>query len=1053
MRKILFKRILRKVLLALLWCCFLQFSAQDGYASTISTINYHLKSRVVLDVSGTVKDANGAPLPGVGIKVKGTNNTFVTDNEGKFLLKNVDKNATLIFTSIGYKTQEVDLNGRTTLQIALAEDSQGLGEVVVVGYGTQKKVNLTGAVSQISGEELMNKPVPNVTASLQGKVSGVVITRNNGKPGAENYAIRIRGTNSINGSDALILVDGIEMDLNLINQDDVESISFLKDAAASAIYGARAAGGVVLVTTKRSTSGKTRVSFNSYYSVDVTARQPQRLNSWDEQTLIDESRFNATGAKEYSAEMEQWIRNPNFDYRPNLTANRWEYFDNANWVKEGLDKVNKAQNYSFSLGGGTKELNYLVSSGFTQRDGVLRYGPDDNSRYNIKLNLNSEVNKYISVGLVVGYIGSIVNENSYSTGDIVNALYRVRTRQPVYVPAEDVTGQPFNGDLQINPIDIEKNAGLARSTYESFTGKLDVTIKNLVKGLSFNAVAWRNQDNYNYEQDRRSLFWYGRSNTEAPRFQVNVPNGLSLTKNRGYHDNIQGTVNYDYQLNKHSFKILGGGSFEQYRKDQFSAGATVLYSNDSFSLNYSDPLNRTNSDAVETYAFSSVFGRFNYNFDEKYLFEATVRYDGSSRLAPSDRWQLFPSFSAGWRISEENFFKNNVKFVSNLKLRASWGQVGNGSVLGLYDYIALLNNGNNLAFNGTKSSYFYQSSLPSVNKTWETVQSSNIGVDFGFLRERLTGTFEVYDNRNKNMLATLNVPSIIGVGISSSNVGELKSYGWETELKWRDKIGNVKYNVGLNFSDNQNELIKYEGKNSIGTGGVVNALQGFPLNTVWGYKTDGIFQSAAEATAYKTKVSYPFFTGYTAGDIKYLDLNGDGVISAGGGTPENPGDLVNLGTTTARYSYGFDFGLGWKGIDFSIAFQGTLKRSFLIATETLAPFFGTANMPWTIHMDRWTPDNPDAFFPRMYQTSDHNYKPSDRWTQNGSYIRLKNLQLGYTIPVKKKFAQNIRVYFSGQDLWESTKVMSVFDPEVANGVNSQTYPFYRAYAFGLNVTL
>ncbi len=1068
MSKILFKRILRKVP-TLLWCCFfLQINAAAIAAKSMTTptelTNAKHKAALTatngawafVEVSGVVTDTKGAPLPGIGVKVKGTSKVTVTDENGKFKLSGLDKDAVIVFTSVGFKPKEVTVGNQSVLNVTMEEDTQGLNELVVVGYGTQKKVNLTGAVAAISGAELMNRPVPNVTSALQGRVSGVVITRNSGQPGQENYGLRIRGTNSINGSAALVLVDGIEMDLNLINPDDVDNISFLKDAAASAIYGARAAGGVVLVTTKKSTTGKTRVNFNSYYSINVTARQPKRLNSWDEQTLIDEARFNATGAREFTPEQIEWLKNPNFNYRPNLTSNRWEYFDNTDWIKAGMSTINHAQNHSISVGGGSRELNYLLSGSFQTRDGVLRYGPDDNSRYNFKLNLNTELNKYVSVGLVAGYIGQITNSNSFSTGNIVSALYRVRTRQSLYTPPEDTTGQPYNGDLQINAVDIEKNAGFTRAMYESFTGKVDVTVKNLVKGLTFNAVAWRNQDNYNYEQDRRSLNWYGRSNTEAPRFSANVPNGISLVKNRGYHDNLQTTVNYDLKLaSKHNFTLLGGASYDQYRKDEISAGATNLYSNDSFSLNFSDLLNRTNGDNVETYAFGSLFGRFNYNYDEKYLLESTVRYDGSSRLAPSSRWNLFPSFSAGWRISEENFFKSNVPVVSNLKLRASWGQVGNavGTDIGNYDYIATLNSGSSLVLNGLKTNYFYQSVLPSLNKTWETVQSSNIGIDLGMFKERLTSSVEFYNNRNKNMLILLNKPNIIGVDVSKTNSGELESWGWEAELKWRDRIGNVAYNVGVNFSDNQNKLIKMAGKNLIGTGGVVNAIEGFPLNTVWGYRTDGIFQTAEEANAYKAKVSYPFFANPTAGDIKYLDLNGDGVINAGGGTPENPGDLVYLGNTSARYSYGFDMGLSWKGFDFSVAFQGTLKRSFLIATETLAPLNGTANMPWTIHMDRWTPENPNAFFPRMYQTSDHNYKPSDRWTQNGSYIRLKNLQIGYKVPFNKKYIQNVRIYFSGQDLWESTKVMSVFDPEVGNGVNSQAYPFYRSFAFGLNVTL
>jgi TonB-linked SusC/RagA family outer membrane protein len=1056
MSKILLKRILQKMVFTLFWCLVLQTNILAFEKGDLKLLAVNTAPQKNVDISGVVRDEKGAPLPGVVVKVKGTKQAVSTDNDGKFWLRNIEANAIIVFSSIGYKEKEVGVANTTLFNIVLEEDTKGLNEVVVVGYGTQKKVNLTGAVTAISGDDLRNRPVPNATAALQGQVPGVIITRSSGQPGKENYGIRIRGTNSINGTGALVLVDGIQMDLNLINPDDIESISFLKDAAASAIYGARAAGGVVLVTTKSSTSGKTRINFNSFYSFNVTARQPERLNSWDEQTLIDEARFNATGAREFTPEQIEWLKNPNFNYRPNLTANRWEYFDNTDWIKAGMSKINHAQNHSLSVGGGTKEMNYLLSTGYQGSDGVLRYGPDDNSRYNIKFNLNTELNKFMDLSFVAGYIGQITNSNSFSTGNIVSALYRVRTRQSLYTPPEDTTGQPYNGDLQINAVDIEKNGGFTREMYESFTGKIDLKIKNLAKGLLINAVAWRNQDNYNYEQDRRSLFWYGRSNLEAPRFTANVPNGISLVKNRGYYDNLQTTADYNLQLaEKHNFKVMAGASFEQYRKDESSSGATNLYSNDIFSVNFADPINKTAGDNVETYAFGSLFGRLNYNYAEKYLFETTFRYDGSSRLAPSVRWTFFPSFSAGWRISEESFVKNNIKSISNLKIRASWGRVGNAvsnGGIGNYDYIPVLNPGSNLVLNGVRANYFYQPQLPSTNKTWETVQSANLGVDLGMFKERLTGTVEFYQNRNINMYVDVNVPAILGIQPSQVNGGTLKSWGWETNIRWRDKAGALGYSVGLNFSDNQNKLIEFNSKKLIGTGGVVNAIEGYPLNTVWGYRTGGIFQTDAEAAAYAATVKYPFFAAPKAGDIKYLDLDGNGIIDAGKGTPEEPGDLVYLGNTSARYSYGFDLGLNWKGFDFSIAFQGTLKRSFLIATETLAPLNGTANMPWTIHMDRWTPDNPNAFFPRMYQTSDHNYKPSDRWTQNGSYIRLKNLQLGYNIKIKKKYVQNLRVYFSGQDLWESTKVMSVFDPEVPNGVNSQAYPFYRAYAFGLNVT-
>lgn len=1037
-----------------------RFTKKRGYGLIVAMLMGWvglLHAQSTITVTGKIVLQDGTPASGVSVTVKGGGAATASDTDGNYRIS-ASPNGILVFTQLGATTQEIAIGNRSVIDITLEEDVSALDEVVVVGYGTQKKVNLSGSVAQIDGEALTSRPVANVTGALQGVAPGVTVVRGSGQPGDEGYGIRIRGFSSANSADALVLVDGIQMDMNLLNPDDVASISVLKDASASAIYGARAAGGVILVTTKKGAAGKTRINFNSYYGINVTARQPERLNSWDEQLLIDESRFNATGNREYSEEQMEWVSNPNFSVRPNPTQDRWEYFGNNNWLKEGMDKVNSMQNHTLSVGGGTEKMNYLVSGGYYQRDGVLRYGPDDNSRYNLKTNINAELNKYLSVEVVAGYIGSVVNENAYGTDQIINRLYRSRARQSLYVPEEDITGQPYNGDLQINAVDIEKNAGLEQRLYESFTGRLNLKVQNLVKGLTFDLSGWRNQDYYSMERDRRTLLWYGRS-TNTVRFRIQDPNTKAMTKNRGYHNNLQGVFTYNLSLaDAHNFTLLGGASFEEYRKDEFSAGAQSMITNDFFSFNFGDPLTKTNGDKVESWAMGSFFGRLNYNFREKYLFEASFRYDGSSRLAPENRWQVFPSFSAAWRIDQEEFMQNQSLF-SALKLRGSWGQLGNGAVLGLYDYIALVRSGltvtnqPNLVFNDLRTQYFFQEELASPQKTWETVQQSNIGIDVGLLHDRLTLTADYYVKRNKDMLAELNLPNLIGVNVPSLNIGELKSWGWEFDIRWRDRLNTFNYRVGFNISDNQNELVRYDGRNSVGNGGVVGLLEGYPMNSVWGYRTDGFFQSQQEYDAYKEQVSTPFFPGNAgAGDIKYLDLDGNGVISAGEGTPENPGDLVYLGTTNARYTYGLDLGFDWKQFDFSVFFQGAAKRKFLIDEGTLSPMLGTADMPWTIHMDRWTPENPDAYFPRMYQTSAHNYRSSDRWAQNGSYLRLKNLQLGYTVPVRTDKVQRLRVYFSGQDLWEMTEVMRVFDPEVGNNVGATTYPFYRSFSFGLNVT-
>ncbi|HEX2606377.1 MAG TPA: TonB-dependent receptor, partial [Flavisolibacter sp.] len=1002
-------------------------------------------------VQGRVTDAKGQPLEGVNVVVKGTTNGVTTDSKGTYSIA-AESNAVLTFSFTGFTSRDEAVNGRASVNLSLQENPAALENVVVVGYGTQKKVNLSGAVAQVSGKDLANRPVPNVTGALQGVLPGVTVLRGNGQPGGEGYDIRIRGFTSANGASALVLVDGVEQDINLIDPNDVESISVLKDASASAIYGARAAGGVILVTTKQATPGRTKVSLTSNYGINITARQPERLDSWDEQTLIDEARLNATGAPEFNEEQIEWLKNPNFIFRPNPTQDRWEYYDNNNWVKEGMDKINHQQNHSLSVSGGEQKLNYLLFGSYYKRDGVLRYGPDDNRRTNLKFNINSELNKYVSVKFSASYINNLVNQNSFGTAQIINRLYRSRTRQSLYTPPVDNTGQIYNGDLQINAVDIEKNAGLEQRDYETYTGSLNLKIKNVIKGLTLDVIGWRNQNYYNMENDARSINWYGRT-VNTVRFSINVPNSITVQKNKAYQNNLQSFLTYNYKWKQHDFTLLQGASYEEYRKDEFTASAKNMITNDFFSLNYGDPLTKTSTDRVETWALGSLFGRFNYNYAGKYLFEASYRYDGSSRLAPDNRWQLFPSFSAAWRVSEEGFMRNNLKFLSNLKIRGSWGQLGNGSPLGLYPYIPLLTSGlttnNNLVFNDQRSQYIYQNVLASPDVTWETVEQSNIGVDFGLLNNRLSVSADYYVKRNKNMLASLNFPNIIGIATPSYNVGQLKSWGKELDLKWKDRIGKLNYRVGFNISDNQNKLEKYNGKNSIGTGGVIELLEGYPLNSVWGYRTDGYLQNQGEVDAYKSKVQ-PYFTNLAPGDIRYLDLNGDGLISAGGGTPENPGDLVYLGTTNARYTYGFDLGFNFKGFDVSAFFQGALERKFLIDEGTLSPILGTADMPWTIHMDRWTPTNPNAFFPRMYQTDAHNFKSSDRWAQNGNYIRLKNVQIAYTLPLKNRVIRSAQVYVSGQDLWESTKVLPVFDPEVGNNVSATTYPFYRVVSFGFN---
>lgn len=1003
-------------------------------------------------VAGEVFDkVSGEPLIGVTVLDKSNpSKGTTTDVDGKFTLQVKSGNNTVLFSYIGYKPLEMQAKDIPS-RIAMEELSTELGEVVVVGYGTQKKVNLTGAVSSVSGEDIASRPASDALSALQGQVPGLQVLRSSGQPGSETSGMRIRGFSSANSTSTLVLVDGVESDMTLVNPNDIESVSVLKDAAACAIYGARAAAGVVLITTKKGSEGKVKVSYNGYVGMNKPGLMPERVPAWIEQQMINESRVQTGSNPEWNPEQSSWVGNPNFNFRPNNTNGRWDLFQSTNWVAEGTRKYTFQQSHNVSVSGGTQSTNYLISGGYFSKNGILKYGPDKNERYNIRLNLNTEINKHISLGIIASYEGKFLKQNPYGAGGILSLLYRSRGRQPIFQPEGDINDSPYNGDLQANAIDIMKNGGVNDTQYQNYTGKGTLTIKDYgLKGLSLQLNASRRGDYYSAKNSKRTLYWKDRLGT-SNRNKTNDPNSFYRQKNNAYHDNLEAILSYHGDFGPHRINVLAGTSYERYRKDMMQATVKNLNSNDFFSFNYYDNSETTNtsvSDAIDTWAMNSYFGRVNYNFDERYLFEANIRYDGSSRLAPGRRWHAFPSFSAGWRVSEEKWF--DVPVISNFKIRGSWGQLGNGAILGLYDYIAVINRGLNMG----EASY-YQSSMASTDKTWEIITSTNIGVDLGFFNNALTLTADYYWKKNDNMLANVTLPNIVGISVPQSNVGTLKSWGWEIELAYRNRFGNVDFNAAVSLSDSDNKVVKYSGQNVIKAGDVT-ILEGYPLNTIWGYQTDGLWSSREEYLAYKE--AHPGYQSFndakvSGGDVKYLAQGTpDHTIGAGGATPENPGDLVYLGSSNARLFYTINLGAQWKGFDFSVMFQGVGKRKVFVEPSTIAPLCRTYEMPWTISLDYWTEDNPNASLPRLFSGNDFNYQSADRWVQNGAYLRLKNISLGYTIPISKKVFERLRVYVSGDDVWEHTKMLKVFDPEVGNKPTANYYPFFRTWTFGINLT-
>lgn len=1015
----------------------------------MSTVMYAQGSLVT--IKGKVVDgASNEALIGVTVKELGSSRGSVTDLDGNYTLQ-VKPGTTIEFTYVSYKSKSYKANALPKV-IQMEENTESISEVVVVGYGSQKKVNLSGSVSAIEGSKLSAQPATDAISALQGQMPGVTILRSSGQPGSETSGMRIRGFSSVNSTSALVLIDGVEGDLALVNADDIASISVLKDAAACAIYGARAAAGVVLVTTKNGTEGKPKVTYNGYFAFNTPGNMPERLPAWEEMKMNNEARMNAGGNYDRNPEFSSWVGNPNFNYRPNNTNGRWDFFESTNWVAEGTRDYTTQQNHTVAISGGTKNINYMLSAKWYTKNGILKYGPDSNERWSLNAKINAQINKNVSIGTLMRYQSTRTATPSNGAGSILNSLYSVRGWQPIYNPEEDINDSPYNGDLQVNAIDIMKNGGANRSLYEAYTGKVNLKVENLVKGLTLNMALSRLAGIWNQRVERRHLVWYNRLGTGI-RQQTNNPNSYYRCKNADYHDLAELTANYHINLaKKHDISILGGMSYENYRKDQMDGTVKNLLSNDFFSFNYYDSSVATNTsvgDAISTWSMMSYFGRLNYAFADKYLLEANVRYDGSSRLAPSSRWKAFPSVSAAWRINQENFMKN-VDWLSNLKLRASWGQLGNGAVLGLYDYIPTISQGD---YMGQKT--FYQGSLASKDKTWETISTTNIGIDFGILNSRLNATFDYYWKYNNDMLSSLQLPHTIGIGVPSVNIGKLKTWGWDFEISWKDKIKDFSYQISFNLSDSQNKLIEYDGA-SVVTEGNVGLLEGYEMNTIWGYKTDGYWKSREEYLAYKE--AHPGYQSFNdgkvaGGDVKYVAQgNPDHTIGQGSGTKEDHGDLVYLGNSNGRYLYGFNLSAQWKGFDFSMMLQGVGKRKILIAADVLAPFKNTYQMPWTIHRDYWTEDNQDAEWPRLFVSNDFNYRPSDKWLQDASYLRLKNVTIGYTIPGIKKYINSVRVYVTGNDLWEHTNLLKVYDPESSNGVGRNYYPFFRTWAFGVNVT-
>lgn len=1001
------------------------------------TMTNHDQQQKTRSLTGVIKDSNGEPIIGASVIEVGTTNGTVSDLNGKFTLSSVRGNE-IQLSFIGYITQTVKIGNKTQFNLILKEDTQTLNEVVVVGFGTQKKVNLTGSVETVDSKTLENRPIRSATDALQGAVSGITIQSGSGQPG-EFSSLKIRGNTSINSGGALVIIDGLPGDINHVAPQDIETISVLKDAASAAIYGARAAEGVVLITTKQGKSEKPRIEYNGNFSFNTPTRLPKSNDAYSHALLSNEAFTNAGLATNFSQEALEAIKDPSVVALPK--GNDFIYTANNDWIDLMMDHSFQ-QNHNLSVSKASDNLNYLFSTSWLDQDGMFsEYGPDNFDRINFLSNVGVDIIKNkLTFNSKVNYVSTNKKYHPQFGGWSIPYITFIQAgpNMPVY----DYNGNYARYRMQGNPIQAMSEGGEGVFKQQKIEGIFSLSYKPL-KGLLLKATGGAIIRNNQTKEFRRKYGKYGPNGLISMGAGQYGPNNIIQESSNSQYLTGQFLTEYNTVINTvHDLKILGGCSVEENKYEDLSAKRTDIVGNLLPALKLGSTDGWSNNADENEWALASGFMRVNYAYASKYLFEANFRADGSSRFSKKNRWGIFPSASIGWRISEEAFMKHQ-KVFSNLKLRLSWGELGNQNGLGLYDHIAQYTVGGYYPFASGLGQWAVNGTLPSEERTWETVVMRNVAIDMGFLNNRLSVTGEYFIKKNKDMLVNIEVPSVIGINVPTGNYGELEVKGWEVSIGWKDQIKDFSYGVNFNLSDQKDKLVDYGVKYNGFTQGINQKIQGYSLGAIFGYETDGYFQTAEEVS--QSAVYNKAITG--PGDIKYIDQDKDGKISA-------PNDLKYLGTTMPRYIFGMNLNAEWKGFDFSLALQGIGKRNFYINQEIMAPFSVTwGNFSYTMHNDYWTPENPNASLPRHYAGAGHNYQTSDHWLQNAAYVRLKNLQVGYTLPkslINKLGITRCRLYFSGDNLAELSQLNKNFDPELTT-TSGVMYPIMRSFSFGLNL--
>ena len=1008
-------------------------------------------------VSGVVYDSDGLPVIGAGVMVKGSLHGTVTDEDGRWTLELEDDNVTLEISSMGYQRQSVAVKGRSDFTVTLTSDTQYLDEVVVVGYGTQKKVNLTGSVSMVTSEDMASRPVSNMSSGLQGLLPGVTVVNASGQPGASGTTIRVRGVGTIGNANPLILIDGIEGDLSTINPEDIESVSVLKDAASASIYGARAANGVLLVTTKKmndnpgTAKDNAKVTFGAYAGIQTPTRLPQMCDAIEFMTLDNEARQNVGTAI-------GWLEDSFKKVTDNTDPN---YFANTDWLDEVLNSYAPQQNYSLSLNGGIGSSGYMLSYRYFDQKGLTVGSSTGEQRHNVRFKMNTRLIDRLTLSSNISYtsrkVTSPINSLTSGGGAIYNAM-RIAPNAPVRY----TDGTWAYGGGNTNPVAILNDGGRSNVSTEEFS-LLEVLKLDILKGWDVTATYNLTSTN-GYKDILKKTITFVNPEDKS----VNVyasPNSLKNVDLKNVQQTFIIQSNFDITFGKHNVSGVAGMSQEWYEARMFEASRTNLSTEFEPTLNIGDPSTMSNNATYSSWALRSGFGRVSYNYDERYLLEANIRYDLSSRFHKSVRGGWFPSVSAGWRISEEHFMSFAKSIVDNLKIRGSWGMLGNQYVGSSdYPYMSVLEAfTSGLSLIGTSASTGYApSTLANPNLTWEHIKMVNAGVDVALLQNRLTMSFDWFNKDTEGILLKLNYPAQIGPKPSEQNAGKVNNRGWEFDLNWRDQRGEFYYGIGFNISDVKNKIVDLAG-NAPDLSGYQIRMVGYPIDAFYGYKAIGLmtpedFKISDTQNHNYSLPKVPVILGndYQPGDIKYEDISGPDGKPDGRITPEY--DKVVLGSNIPRYTYTVRGDLGWKGIDFSFVIQGVGKCDGYLEGTARHAFQDMAAYPQKVHLERYnvvTNPDPNALYPRLtYNTGFNQNTFSTYWMENASYMRLKNVQIGYTFPekwMKKARIDNLRVYLSGDNLLTVSDFFYAYDPETPVSKGGY-YPQVKTVVLGLNIT-